>query len=114
MNRVVLRAAKRVSACLYAKSQIESQRYFRTSRAGAVMKDIKAGKLRALGVTTLTRLELLPDVPAIAQSVPGGEVEWSGRISRCGDEMMQVMLYEAAPEISRTRNPFLTFINLHA
>ena len=25
-----------------------------------------------------------------------GEVEWSRRISRCGDEMMQVMLYEAA------------------
>src|SRR5450756_517778 len=25
-----------------------------------------------------------------------GEVEWSGRISRCGDEMMRVMLYEAA------------------
>jgi transposase len=23
-----------------------------------------------------------------------GEVEWSGRISRCGDEMMRVMLYE--------------------
>src|SRR5450759_5912501 len=25
-----------------------------------------------------------------------GEVEWSGRISRCGDEMMRVMLYAAA------------------
>ncbi len=25
-----------------------------------------------------------------------GEVEWSGRRSRCGDEMMRVMLYEAA------------------
>ena len=25
-----------------------------------------------------------------------GEVDWSGRISRCGDEMMRVMLYEAA------------------
>ena len=25
-----------------------------------------------------------------------GEVEWTGRISRCGDEMMRVMLYEAA------------------
>src|ERR1700687_5309575 len=25
-----------------------------------------------------------------------GDVEWSGRISRCGDEMMRVMLYEAA------------------
>ena len=25
-----------------------------------------------------------------------GEIDWSGRISRCGDEMMRVMLYEAA------------------
>ena len=25
-----------------------------------------------------------------------GEVDWSGRISRCGDEMMRAMLYEAA------------------
>src|SRR3974390_2832323 len=24
-----------------------------------------------------------------------GEIDWSGRISRCGDEMMRVMLYEA-------------------
>ena len=24
------------------------------------------------------------------------EVDWSGKISRCGDEMMRVMLYEAA------------------
>src|SRR6202050_1378895 len=25
-----------------------------------------------------------------------GEIDWSGRISRCGDAMMRVMLYEAA------------------
>ena len=25
-----------------------------------------------------------------------GEVDWDGRISRCGDEMTRVMLYEAA------------------
>jgi transposase len=31
--------------------------------------------------------------PAKYQS---GEINWSGRISRCGDEMMRVMLYEAA------------------
>ena len=40
---------------------------------------IKAGKLRPLGVTTVTRLELLPDIPPIADFVPGFEVtSWTG------------------------------------
>ncbi len=32
-----------------------------------------------------------------------GEVDWSGRISRCGDEMMRVMLYEAAQATMRSK-----------
>jgi transposase len=32
-----------------------------------------------------------------------GEIDWSGRISRCGDEMMRVMLYEAA-QVMLTRS----------
>ena len=32
-----------------------------------------------------------------------GEVDWSGRISRCGDEMMRVMLYEAAQSMMRSK-----------
>ena len=32
-----------------------------------------------------------------------GEVDWSGRISRCGDEMMRVMLYEAAQAMLRSK-----------
>jgi transposase len=32
-----------------------------------------------------------------------GEVEWSGRISRCGDEMMRTMLYEAAQSMLRSK-----------
>jgi transposase len=32
-----------------------------------------------------------------------GEVDWSGRISRCGDEMMRVMLYEAAQAMMRSK-----------
>jgi tripartite-type tricarboxylate transporter receptor subunit TctC len=34
---------------------------------------IKAGKLRALGVTTRERSEILPDVPSISDSLPGYE-----------------------------------------
>jgi transposase len=30
-----------------------------------------------------------------------GEIDWSGRISRCGDEMMRMMLYEAAQAMPR-------------
>jgi tripartite-type tricarboxylate transporter receptor subunit TctC len=37
------------------------------------MEFIKAGKLRPLAVTSATRSEVLPDVPAIAESVPGFE-----------------------------------------
>lgn len=40
---------------------------------------IRAGKLRALGVTTATRLSVLPDVPPIGETVPKYEgVGWNG------------------------------------
>jgi tripartite-type tricarboxylate transporter receptor subunit TctC len=40
---------------------------------------IKAGKLRALAVTTATRSQALPDLPAITEFVPGYEAStWNG------------------------------------
>ena len=40
---------------------------------------VRSGKLRVLGVTTPTRLEMLPDVPAIAEFLPGYEAAgWNG------------------------------------
>jgi tripartite-type tricarboxylate transporter receptor subunit TctC len=38
-----------------------------------VAEYIRAGKLRALAVTTATRSDELPDVPTVAEFVPGYE-----------------------------------------
>ncbi len=40
---------------------------------------VRANKLRALAVTSMTRLAMLPDVPAVAEFVPGYEgIGWQG------------------------------------
>jgi tripartite-type tricarboxylate transporter receptor subunit TctC len=45
----------------------------------ASLPHIKAGSLLPLGVTTATRLDVLPDVPTVNQFVPGFEVSaWQG------------------------------------
>jgi tripartite-type tricarboxylate transporter receptor subunit TctC len=44
-----------------------------------VIEHIQAGKLRALGVTTATRSEVLPDIPTVGDFVPGYESsQWFG------------------------------------
>jgi tripartite-type tricarboxylate transporter receptor subunit TctC len=43
------------------------------------LEQIKAGNLRALGVTTTARVAVLPDVPSISEFVPGYEASgWQG------------------------------------
>jgi tripartite-type tricarboxylate transporter receptor subunit TctC len=44
------------------------------------IQQVKAGKLRALAVTTATRLDVLPDVPTVGDFVPGYEASGFGGI----------------------------------
>jgi len=47
------------------------QLYFSTE--GGAIEHIRAGKLRALAVTTATRSQAMPDVPTVAEFIPGYE-----------------------------------------
>jgi tripartite-type tricarboxylate transporter receptor subunit TctC len=52
---------------------------FMISSIPSMIGYIKAGKLRALGVTTVARSEQLPDVPAVGEFIPGYEAtQWYG------------------------------------
>lgn len=52
----------------------------------SAMPHIKTGRIRALGVTTLKRVQALPDVPTIAESgLPGFETsQWFGILAPAG------------------------------
>src|SRR5690606_20820444 len=50
-----------------------------------VMPYVQEGKLRALGVASLERLPHLPDIPALAETIPGFEViAWAGLMAPAG------------------------------
>jgi tripartite-type tricarboxylate transporter receptor subunit TctC len=65
----------------------------------AVLPAVKGGKVRALGVSSLKRTALAPDLPAISESVPGYEViGWYGLIAPVGtsDEVISRLSGELA------------------
>jgi tripartite-type tricarboxylate transporter receptor subunit TctC len=57
-----------------------------TSSMSVVLPHVKAGGLRALAVTTATRVQTLPDIPTVAEAgVPGYEaVQWAGLVAPGG------------------------------
>ena len=67
---------------------------------------IQAGKLRALAVTSVTRSDLLPDVPTIAETVPGYELNaWVGAATPTGtpSEMIQKLNQEINAGLAEMR-----------
>jgi tripartite-type tricarboxylate transporter receptor subunit TctC len=58
---------------------IAGQVQLRFSSIPPSLPHVKSGRLRALAVTSSKRFNLLPDLPAVAETVPGFEVEsWYG------------------------------------
>ena len=52
---------------------------------GPMLPHVKAGRIRGLGVTSLTRSPAIPELPAIAETVPGFEVTaWGGVVVPVG------------------------------
>jgi tripartite-type tricarboxylate transporter receptor subunit TctC len=75
-----MRNGSRYGSIAYANRDLISgqvQVYFGPTTT--MMGYIRSGKLRPLGVTTATRLDVLPDVPTIAEFVPSYEAAgWNG------------------------------------
>ena len=60
-------------AALALTDLIGGQVQIMVDNMAASLEHIRAGRLRALEVTTAVRLEFLPDVPTVGESVPGYE-----------------------------------------
>ena len=64
---------------------------------------VRAGKLRAIAVTTPKRIAALPDIPAVAEALPGFEVVgWYGVIGPAG---------LPAPILARLHDEFVKALN---
>ena len=59
--------------------------FYLIGSAGTVVPQVKAGRIRALGVGAKQRIAALPDVPSIGETVPGYEARgWNGILAPAG------------------------------
>ena len=64
---------------------ISGQVDFNFDNLATASANIKAGKLKALAVTTATRSAVLPDVPALSETLKGFEIDtWWGLVAPAG------------------------------
>jgi len=65
---------------------------------------IRSGKIRAIGVTSLKRVSTLPDVPTVAETLPGFESsQWFGVLAPAGTPRPIIeRLHQAITSASRT------------
>jgi tripartite-type tricarboxylate transporter receptor subunit TctC len=70
------------------------------------LAQLKGGKMKCLGVTSLRRTALAPDIPAIAEELPGFEtVLWYGLMAPAGTPQEAVrLLYETSARILRSED----------
>jgi tripartite-type tricarboxylate transporter receptor subunit TctC len=82
---------------------IAGQYQFNFAGIQAAQTQVRAGKLRGLAVTTPKRVAALPDVPAVAEALPGFEVVgWYGVIGPAG---------LPAPIVKRLHDEFVKVLN---
>jgi tripartite-type tricarboxylate transporter receptor subunit TctC len=78
----------------------------------SLLPHVRAGRLRALGVSTRERLSIAPEIPAIAETLPGFDLSsWYGIVGPAGlPEPVVQRLHEeirkamAAPDVARRLN----------
>ena len=64
---------------------VAGQLHFATPNMAAAIGFVTQGKLRALAVTSAERVKQLPDVPAVAETIPGFEnIGWFGLMAPAG------------------------------
>jgi tripartite-type tricarboxylate transporter receptor subunit TctC len=82
---------------------IAGQYQFNFAGLQAAQVQVRAGKLRAIAVTTPRRVAALPDLPAVAEALPGFEVVgWYGVIGPAG---------LPAPIVARLHDEFVKVLN---